>query len=130
MFYETKAFGERCFGDLEKLLNSDMDPKYLVLKLKEENIDFPKFYMACGLQDGLLPKSDEFAAFLKENGIDSILDDRENLTIGAKIKDCKVFGTPYLVVLGDKQDGENIELENTKTGEIIKCTINEIIYKI
>ena len=67
---------------------------------------------------------------LKENGIDSILDDRENLTIGAKIKDCKVFGTPYLVVLGDKQDGENIELENTKTGEIIKCTINEIIYKI
>ena len=26
--------------------------------------------MACGLQDGLLPKSDEFAAFLKENGID------------------------------------------------------------
>ena len=70
MFYETKAFGERCFGDLEKLLNSDMDPKYLVRKLKEENIDFPKFYMACGLQDGLLPKSDEFAAFLKENGID------------------------------------------------------------
>ena len=70
MFYETKAFGERCFGDLEELLNSDMDPKYLVRKLKEENIDFPKFYMACGLQDGLLPKSDEFAAFLKENGID------------------------------------------------------------
>ena len=70
MFYETKAFGERCFGDLEKLLNSDMDPKYLVRKLKEENIDVPKFYMACGLQDGLLPKSDEFAAFLKENGID------------------------------------------------------------
>ena len=56
--------------DLEELLNSDMDPKYLVRKLKEENIDFPKFYMACGLQDGLLPKSDEFAAFLKENGID------------------------------------------------------------
>ena len=47
-----------------------MDPTYLVRKIKEENIDFPKFYMACGLQDGLLPKSDEFAAFLKENGID------------------------------------------------------------
>ena len=64
---------------------------------------------------------------LKENGIDSILDDRENLTIGAKIKDCKVFGTPYLVVLGDKQDGENIELENTKTGETKIVDINEIV---
>lgn len=29
MFYETKAFGERCFGDLEELLNSDMDQSIL-----------------------------------------------------------------------------------------------------
>ena len=64
---------------------------------------------------------------LKENGIDSILDDRENLTIGAKIKDCKVLGTPYLVVLGDKQEGENIELENTKTGETQVVSVEKLV---
>lgn len=64
---------------------------------------------------------------LKEEGIASILDDRENLSIGAKIKDCKVLGTPFLVVLGDKQEGENVELENMETGETQVITIEELI---
>ena len=67
---------------------------------------------------------------LKENGIEAILDDRETITMGAKMKDCKVLGTPYLVVLGDKQEGENIELENMKTGEKTIITIDELIEKI
>jgi prolyl-tRNA synthetase len=66
---------------------------------------------------------------LQQEGIDSILDDRENLNIGAKIKDCKVLGTPYLVVLGDKTEGENLELENTKTGEKQVVTMKELIKK-
>lgn len=53
---------------------------------------------------------------LCENNIEAILDDRENLSIGSKIKDAKVLGTPYLAVLGDKQEGNNIELEDMKTG--------------
>lgn len=67
---------------------------------------------------------------LAKNGINAILDDRENITIGAKIKDCKVLGTPYLVVIGDKQQGDMIELENniTRTKEIVK--IDELIQKL
>ena len=53
---------------------------------------------------------------LGKSGIDSILDDRQNITIGAKIKDCKVLGTPYLIVIGDKQEGSMVELENNITG--------------
>ncbi len=67
---------------------------------------------------------------LKENGIEAILDDRENLNIGSKIKDCKVLGTPYLVVLGDKTEGENLELENIKTGEKETITVDELIKKL
>ena len=51
---------------------------------------------------------------LQENNIGAILDDRENLNIGSKMKDCKVLGTPYLVVLGDKTEGENLELDNVR----------------
>jgi len=63
---------------------------------------------------------------LQQNGIGAILDDRENLSIGAKIKDAKVLGTPYLVVIGDKTEGENLEVENNLTGEKIATTIDEI----
>ena len=64
---------------------------------------------------------------LQKEGINAILDDRENLNIGAKIKDCKVLGTPYLIVLGDKTEGENLELENIKTGEKENITLEELI---
>ena len=64
---------------------------------------------------------------LKENGIDSILDDRENLSIGAKIKDAKVLGTPYVLVLGDKMEGETLEVEDIKTGEKTQMNLEEVI---
>ena len=64
---------------------------------------------------------------LQENGIETILDDRENLTIGTKIKDCKVLGTPYMVVIGDKTENGKVELENVKTGEKEILTENELI---
>lgn len=66
---------------------------------------------------------------LQEKGIGVILDDRENLSIGAKIKDAKILGTPYLVVIGDKTEGENLIIENNLNGEKITTTIDEI-YKI
>ena len=66
---------------------------------------------------------------LNQNGINAILDDRLNMQIGAKIKDCKVLGTPYMIVLGDKTEGENLELENNKTGEKIVVSIDKLIKK-
>ena len=66
---------------------------------------------------------------LKENGIEVIIDDREYISIGAKIKDVKILGTPYLVVIGDKQEGNVFSLENTKTGDKVDCTIDEMINK-
>ena len=63
---------------------------------------------------------------LTKKGINVILDDRENITIGAKIKDTKILGTPYMVVIGDKQEGETIELENSLNGEKVETTFKEL----
>ncbi len=46
-----------------------------------------------------------------------ILDDRIDATIGSKIKDAKVLGTPYLGLLGDKTSNGEIEVENSRTGK-------------
>jgi prolyl-tRNA synthetase len=66
---------------------------------------------------------------LQEKGINVILDDRENIQIGAKIRDCKILGTPYMIVIGDKTEGESLELENNKTGEKKVVTLEELITK-
>ena len=66
---------------------------------------------------------------LQKEGIEAILDDRENITIGAKIKDCKILGTPYMIVIGDKQEGDKIEVENNATGEKKIYTVDEYINK-
>ena len=84
----------------------------------------------------IIPKSDdeekikmanELYTIMQKEKIGVILDDRENLNIGAKIKDCKVLGTPYLIVLGDKATKEQVELEHTKTGEKEIVKIDELI---
>ena len=64
---------------------------------------------------------------LQKENINAILDDREFVTMGAKMKDCKILGTPYLVVIGDKQEGDKFELENIATGERKLVTQNELI---
>ncbi len=64
---------------------------------------------------------------LKEKDINAILDDRETVTMGAKIKDCKILGTPYLAVIGDKQEGENIEFEDMQSGTKQVISIDELV---
>jgi prolyl-tRNA synthetase len=64
---------------------------------------------------------------LQKHGIGVIIDDREKVTMGAKIKDSKILGTPYITVIGDRQEGEKIELEDVGTGEIKVVTIEELI---
>ena len=70
--------------------------------------------------------AEKIYGMMKEQNIDCILDDREKISIGAKIKDCKVLGTPYMIVLGDKSSEDEIEIENVKTGEVKKVTLNEL----
>lgn len=72
-------------------------------------------------------QGNELYQLLNKEGIGCILDDRENLNIGAKIKDCKVLGTPYLVVLGDKSKENEFEIESIKTGEKEIYTLEELI---
>lgn len=63
---------------------------------------------------------------LLDNNINCIIDDREGYSIGNRINDTYVLGTPYLTVIGDRFDGVNIELEETKTGNKETIAISEI----
>ena len=64
---------------------------------------------------------------LSEKGIETILDDRNISSLGVKIKDCKILGTPYMAVLGDKVENGKVELENVRTGQKEIITIEELM---
>ena len=65
--------------------------------------------------------------YLLENNIPSIIDDRDNLTIGNRINDVYVLGTPKMIILGNKFDGINYEIEDTKTNEKIITKLENIL---
>ena len=64
---------------------------------------------------------------LMEAGVPVIIDDRAQGMLGAKIKDCYMFGTPYMLVLGNKAQEGSFEIESTKTGEKKTFTEEELI---
>ena len=62
-----------------------------------------------------------------DNNISSIIDDRDDLTIGNRIKDVYVLGTPKMIILGNKFDGNTYVIEDTKTNEKIEVEFDNIL---
>jgi prolyl-tRNA synthetase len=65
--------------------------------------------------------------YLINNGVNAIIDDRENLNVGNRINDVYVLGTPKLIVLGNRFDGFNYEIEDTRTKEKLVVTYDNIL---
>ena len=68
--------------------------------------------------------------YLLDNNIQSIIDDRENQSIGSKINDVYVLGTPKMIILGNRFDGINYEIEDIKNNTITIVTIENILDKL
>ncbi len=117
VLYENCLINDEKFGPSGFVLPKSVAPYLIQIVAKMENKEKAEL-------------ANELYQRLNANGIASILDDRENVTIGSKIKDCKILGTPYLIVLGDKQEGDIVELENVKTGDKRIIKISNIIEDI
>jgi len=57
--------------------------------------------------------------------ISAIIDDREGYSLGNRIKDAYVLGTPFIAIIGDKFDGK-LEIEKTSTGEKFNIEMDEL----
>ncbi len=72
-------------------------------------------------------EAEKIYKYLLDNNIQAILDDRDNLTIGNRINDVYVLGTPRMIVLGNRFDGVNYEVEDTKTGKKETFKFDELL---
>ncbi len=68
--------------------------------------------------------------YLLDNNISCIIDDRENLSIGNRINDVYVLGTPKMIVLGNKFDGINYEIEDSKTSDKKIVSYEDIVKEL
>ena len=64
---------------------------------------------------------------LLDNHINAIIDDRDNLSIGNRINDVYVLGTPKMIILGNKFDSLNYIVENTKDNITETISIDKIV---
>ena len=64
---------------------------------------------------------------LISDDIPVLYDDRDDLSIGAKLKDSKITGIPYTCVLGNTLNDGYITVENNKTGEKINIDKTEFM---
>ena len=85
---------------------------YIIPKLDDEN----KTVIANNIYNELLKLQ-----------IPVLYDDRIEASIGAKIKDSKIVGTPYTVVFGRSLDEGMLEIENNKTGEKETVALEDFI---
>ena len=71
--------------------------------------------------------ADNLYKYLSDNNIKAIIDDRDDISLGSRIKDTFVLGTPKLIVLGNKFDGEHYEVEDLRNNEKTNVVLDEII---
>lgn len=72
-------------------------------------------------------KAQDIYDLLLENGVQVLIDDRTELSIGAKLKDSKVVGTPYVAVFGKTLDNGFVTVENNKTGQKFDLSLEQLI---
>jgi len=58
------------FGDMDKVIGSNKDPRAQIKMLKDSGVDFPQIYLSCGTEDGLIVPTRELHECLSEHGIE------------------------------------------------------------
>ncbi len=64
-----------CFGDLEKVEESDANPEVLLDRLKASGHSLPRIYMCCGTEDFLLEHNRSFHRFLESREVPHVYEE-------------------------------------------------------
>lgn len=135
---ESKPYYMGCYGiGVSRTVAAIYEASVIKYENEVKGIVLPKEIAPYKLQiipkvenEEKLKEAEEIYSKLKEQGINVIIDDRQNVTMGAKMKDSKVLGTPFMAVLGDKVEHGHVEFENIKTGDKEVINIEELFSRL
>lgn len=66
---DSREFAESCFGDLDKVVGSDMDPMHIVDELIANKKEIPRLFMTVGKEDFLRRENETFYDYLVKNNV-------------------------------------------------------------
>lgn len=132
---EYKNFVMGCYGiGVSRTLAMVYENSVIKHDGKFEGISLPLNVVPYSIY--IIPKNDDneklkianeiYEEFERKN-VPVLYDDREGISIGAKIKDSKILGIPYCAVLGKTMDEGIITIENNKNGHKIDVLIKDFV---
>lgn len=74
-----------------------------------------------------LEYAEKMYELLTREGVSVLFDDRDFISIGAKLKDSKVTGIPYTCVLGKTLDEGYVTIENNRFGTKLNVSTDDIV---
>ncbi len=69
LFFRRKTFVDAVFGGAERLHGTDLDPYWLAEELVKSGEELPRLFLACGVDDPLLPESQAYRDHLARLGV-------------------------------------------------------------
>lgn len=128
---DTKPFYMGCYGlGLGRIIATSIENNIITKNNQVKGFSIPLSIAPYKLQiiykDNQKKNAFKLYNKLQSMGIECIIDDRENYSIGNRINDTYVLGTPYFTIIGDKYDNKNIEIEETITGNKDTIKINDL----
>lgn len=130
---EEKPFYMGCYGiGVSRVLATIYEANLITNKKNQPvGVSLPKqiapYLLQIIYKDEKRESAEELYNYFNENGVETIIDDRKDINLGARIGDCNILGTPYMTILGDKSNGEKIIVESTVTGEKYEMTKEELL---
>lgn len=129
---EKKPYYMGCYGiGLGRIIACLIENNIVKVKDKVKGFSLPYIVAPYKVQIIYSEKNKKVAEELYEeltnNNISAIIDDRDSLGLGNRINDVYVLGTPCMIVLGNKFEGNSYEVENTKDSSKKIISKNEIV---
>ena len=125
---KQKPYYMGCYGiGLGRIIACLIENNIIKENGKIKGFSLPKEIAPYKLQIVYMDNKKEIAEDLyKKLKTSTIIDDREGYSLGNKIKDAYVLGTPYIAIIGNNFDGKTLEIEETKTGNKINIDIDKL----
>ena len=129
---QSKPYYMGCYGiGLGRIIATTIENNIIIKNDRVKGFAIPENIAPYKVQiiysDENKEKAFELYNKLQDNGVNAIIDDRENLNMGNRINDVYALGTPYMLVMGKKFEDGKYELETSKTGEKEVYTLDELI---
>lgn len=82
--------------------------------------------VAAGKDEEIFTAAESLASGLEALGVETLLDDRQGVSVGVKFNDAELLGMPWIIVVGKKLQSGEVEVKNRRTSDTFTLDITNL----